>query len=318
VPDLQDLHVRHSCTFPCSPRCWAALRYTSAAHMPSSANARLKLDNVLVATDLSPASKMAMLYAISTARRHGSKLFIAHVVNSQSERTIMDGWRAGQTEVTGHFIGGRLDGIEHELLVRSGDVWPVLSQVISERGVDLIVVGTRGRTGVRKMILGSVAEDIFRQSSCPVLTVGPNLSGQDPEIAPQRILTPTGFAQQSLVAVRYAVLLAQNLHASVALLNVVTDPGSAADEGRVRQEREGRLRTLIPNDVHLPAPPCFFVEFGSAPEKILSTASQWNANLVVLGLRHVEEGSRGESTWARAYEIVRRATCPVLTIRLPG
>ncbi len=87
-----------------------------------------------------------MLYATSIAQRHGSKLLIAHVVNSQSETTIMDAWRAGQTEVTDHFIAGRLDGIEHELLVRSGDVWPVLSQVISERGVDLVVVGTRGRT----------------------------------------------------------------------------------------------------------------------------------------------------------------------------
>lgn len=288
--------------------------------MPSSTNVRLKLDNVLVATDFSPTSKMAMLYASSIARRHGAKLLIAHVVSSKSERAIMDRWRTGQTEVTDQFIAGRLDGIEHELLVRSGDVWPVLSQMISEHRVDLVVVGTSGRTGVRKIILGSVAQDIFRQSPCPVLTVGPNTSGQDPQIGPERILAPTGFAPQSLLAVRYAVLLAQDLHSSLALLHVVTDLKEVIpeEEVRIRKEREARLRVLIPDEVNLASPPAFFVEFGSATEKILATASAWNANLIVLGLRHVEESSRGESTWAKAYEIVRQAGCPVMTIRVPG
>jgi hypothetical protein len=61
----------------------------------------------------------------------------------------------------------------------------------------------------------------------------------------------------------------------------------------------------------------FFVEFGLVPEKILQTAAIWKANLIVLGLRHVEEGSRGETTWAKAYEIVCKASCPVLTVRGP-
>src|SRR5262249_18341757 len=286
--------------------------------MSPNTSDRVKVESVLVATDFTPASKMAMLYAMSIARRHRSKLLITHVVNSQSESAIMDGWRAGQSEVTDHFVGGRLDGIDHELLVKSGGVWPVLAQLISERGVNLVVVGTRGRTGVRKFILGSVAEDIFRQSSCPVLTVGPNLVGQDPDLAPQRILTPTGFARHSLVAVKFALLLAQDLRSSIALMHVVTDPAaSGANKEQARQEREARLQTLIPEDAQLASPPTFFVEFGSAAEKIVSTAMEWNANLIMLGLRHVEEESRGESTWARAYEIVRQASCPVLTIRLP-
>ncbi len=287
--------------------------------MPNDTNVRLKLDTVLVATDFSSASKMAMAYATSIARRHRSKLLIAHVVGSQSEKAVMDGWRAGQTEVTEYVIAGRLEGIEHQLVVKSGDVWPVLAQMVSEYGVDLIVVGTHGRTGVRKLILGSVAENIFRQSPCPVLTIGPN-TDQDPQIGTERILTSTGFAPHSQLAVRYAVLLAQELHSSLALLHVVTEPGEidTAERGRLKKEREARLRALVPGDVQLSAPPCFFVEFGSATERILAIASEWNAKLIVLGLRHVEEGSRGESTWARAYEIVRQAGCPVMTIRVPA
>ena len=80
-------------------------------------NFQLKLDNVLVATDFSSSSKMAVLYATSIARRHASKLFVTHVVGSQSEAAFMDGWRAGQTEMTDQLIAHRLDGIRYELLV---------------------------------------------------------------------------------------------------------------------------------------------------------------------------------------------------------
>ncbi len=291
-------------------------RQISLRNMSTCSNVRLKLDNVLVATDFSPASKSAMCYAMSIARAHGSTLLITHVVNSQSENTIMDAWRAGQAEVMEHFIRHRLDGIEHELLVRSGDVWPVLAELTAERAIDLVVIGTHGRTGVRKFVLGSVAEKIFRQCSCPVLTVGPNVSEQDTQAGPERILAPTGFAAHSLRGIEYAVLLAEDLHAALGIMHVVTEAGDTPSEV-ISRARENRLRSLIPDDVHLASPPHVFVEFGSATEKVLLTASTWKANLIVLGLHHVEQDSRNQITWAKAYEIVCRSVCPVITIRAP-
>ncbi len=288
--------------------------------MPSyNPTLRLKLDNVLVATDFSSASKMSVLYATSIARLHGSRLFVTHVVGSRSEKALMDGWSAGRAEIMDHLLANRLDGIQHELLVRSGDIWAVLSHLITEYEIDLVVVGTRGRTGVLKFILGSVAQSIFRQAPCPVLTVGPSIADQDPEMGPERILTATGFAPHSLLAVRYALRLAQDLHSCLALLHVVTDSSQVSGEAKdgTREERLARLRTLISSDVRLPSEPVLFVEFGSAAEKILETAARWKANLIVLGLRHVEEASRGETTWAKAYEIVSKASCPVLTVRGP-
>jgi nucleotide-binding universal stress UspA family protein len=278
---------------------------------------QLKLDNVLVATDFSAASKVAVLYATSIARRHRSKLFVTHVVSSRSEKALMDGWRVGQAEITDHLLANRLDGIQYELLVRSGDIWAVLSHLITEHEIDLVVVGTRGRTGVLKFILGSVAQSIFRRAPCPVLTVGPSIADQDPEMRFERVLTATGFAPHSLLAVRYALRLAQDLHSCLALLHVVTDPSQVSGEAKdaTREERLARLRTLISSNVRLPSEPVLFVEFGSAAEKILETAARWKANLIVLGLRHVEEASRDETTWAKAYEIVCKASCPVLTVR---
>jgi len=275
----------------------------------------LKLDNILVATDFSPASEIATRFGIEIARRHGSKLLMVHVAGSQSEKPLMDAWRAGQSEIMDHFIAGRLTGIEHELLVKPGDVWGVLSELIAERTIDLVVVGTRGRTGVWKFIMGSVAERIFRLAPCPVLIVGPS-SSQDPKSGPPRILVPTGFAQQSLYAVRYAVWLAEQLGSALAVLHVVTDAErlSSNERTRIGNERLKRLRALIPEDARLPSAPEFFVEFGPATDQILATSSAWSPNLVVLGLRHAKE-VLGETSQAKAYEIICKAPCPVLTVR---
>jgi len=119
--------------------------------------------------------------------------------------------------------------------------------------------------------------------------------------------------------VRYAIGLAQNLHASIALLHVVTEASEFPEDAKSRTatDRVEKLHTLIPANVSLASEPLLLVEFGPAPEKILQTAAAWNANLIVLGLRNVQEASTGKATWARAYEIVSKANCPVLTVRGP-
>jgi nucleotide-binding universal stress UspA family protein len=59
----------------------------------------------------------------------------------------MEGWRAGQAEITEHLLADRLDSIQYELIVRSGDIWRVLSKLIAERGIDLVVVESSGPMG---------------------------------------------------------------------------------------------------------------------------------------------------------------------------
>src|ERR1700756_5097701 len=99
--------------------------------MPEThASLDVRLDSVLVATDFSTVSKQAVLYATAIARRHNSKLFIAHVVTSRSESALMDGWRAGQAEIIEQLLANRLDVVRHELMVKAGQVGEVLAQVI--------------------------------------------------------------------------------------------------------------------------------------------------------------------------------------------
>ncbi len=278
----------------------------------------LKLDSVLMATDFSAASKAALIYATAIARRNHSKLFVVHVSSSHSKTKVMDAWRTLQTELMDQFLAGRLKGVEDKPLVKSGDVQTVLSDLIAEYGIDLVVLGTRARTGIWNILLGSsVAESILRNACCPVLTVGPNVLDKATETGPQRILVPTGFAPQSLYAVAYSSWLAERLKASMALLHVVTDRPPAHEEERVRSERLERMRATVSVEQHGRLQPEFLVEFGSVTEKILDTAARWKADLIVLGVHNVDEAPISDTTWAKASEILRSASCPVLTVRLP-
>lgn len=276
----------------------------------------MKLDNILVATDFSSASKTALFYATAVARHHRSKLFVVHVASSQSKRDTMDAWRTLQAEMMEHFLADRLMGVQQELMVKSGEARTELAQLVGDYGIDLVVLGTRGRTGIWKFLLGSsVSESVRQQVHCPVLTVGPNVGGEDPDSWPQRILIPTGFAPQSRFAIKYGSWLAERLRPSLALLHVVTDQVEERNRERLRNERLERLRAAVaakPEEVQ----PEFLIEFGTISEKVLETSIRWKADLVVLGVHGGDEAPDSETTMTKATEIVRLATCPVLTTRL--
>ena len=121
----------------------------------------------------------------------------------------------------------QLQGVPHEVLFGVGDVWKVLSRLIGEHDVDLILVGTHGRTAARKLLMGSVAEKIFRQATCPVLIVGPNVPGmKNGGRQFQRILFATDFSKDSLAALPYAVSLTEEDQSQLALLHVVEQPSA--------------------------------------------------------------------------------------------
>jgi len=242
-------------------------------------------------------------------------MFLANVVSSRNENTVMDAWRAGQAEVTRHLIADHLDGVQYELAVRQGEIWDALSGLIAAKDVTLVVVGTRGRTGVRKLVLGSVAESIFRKAPCPVISVGPNVSSEHAARTADRILVATGLAAHSTHAVPFGVKLATTLHSTIALVNVVTRVDPKDSHETVERDRQRILEGLLPSEARPDSAPAFFVEFGPAAEQIVRAAARWKASLIVLGLREVEETSRKETTWATAYEIISRAGCPVLTLR---
>jgi universal stress protein A len=140
------------------------------------AGKRIAINSVLFATDLSPHSNAALPYALAIAHQFGARLYGAHVLSSDDYLFVApEAWPAHvqREEQLQQAAVARLEqqlrGVPHKALSGVGDVWDVLFRLIDEHDIDLLVVGSRGHTGARKLFLGSIAEKIFRQASCPVL-----------------------------------------------------------------------------------------------------------------------------------------------------
>lgn len=278
--------------------------------------------NILLATDFGPITQAALHYSLAIARRYGATVYLVHVVppdifqfgGSEAKTTLDDAWREAQRHMTDLLIGGHLHGVQHKVLVEQGNVWEVLSAKVEELGVDLLVIGTHGRSRLGKLLLGSVAEEIFRQATCPVLMVGPKAPGPKGQ-GLQRILFCTGFSHHSLQAGAFAISMAQHQGAELVLLHVHTgETASAAEREQLRKTGCERLAELVPTDVPLTAPPKCVVEFGPAAERILAVAHEYEPTLIVMGVRQ-PVGFARRLKWATAYEVVSHAPCPVLTVR---
>jgi nucleotide-binding universal stress UspA family protein len=290
------------------------------------AGKRIALKNVLFATDFSPCSNAALPYALAIARQYGAKLFGAHVLPSEDYLFVAPNAWPGyvrQEEELQQEASARLEeqirAVPHEVLSGIGDVWNVLSRLIGKHDIDLIVVGTHGRTGARKLVMGSVAEKIFRQAACPVLTVGPNVVRQQKSVAEfNQILLATDFGEESVAAAPYAISLAQEHQAHLSLLHVLEQP----HVGTVDLESNSdflvrRLQELVPKDAELWCHPEYFVQFGLPAERILQFSATHGTDLIVMGVRptHGTVSTVTHLAHTTAQHIVAHATCPVLTVR---
>ena len=279
----------------------------------------IEIRNILLATDFDPITESALHYSLAIARRYNAKIYLVHVVRpdlfGDTRSTMDDAWREAQRHMTDLLIAGHLQGVAHQVMVEQGEVWPVLSAKIAELRIDLLVIGTHGRSRLGKLLLGSVAEEIFRQSECPVMMVGPKAPGPSGK-GVQKILFCTGFSAHSLHAGSYALSLAEHQGAELILLHVISEEPPAAEKERVRQAAVARLAGLVPADAKLPQPPKCLVEFGSAAERILAVAGQEQPGVIVMGVRQ-PVGFARRLKWATAYAVVTDAACPVLTVRSP-
>jgi nucleotide-binding universal stress UspA family protein len=291
------------------------------------ARTRIQFKNVLFATDFSPAADAAAPVAAELAKRYGAKLYALHVrppvVNPATPPLTWRGLEeAAKIEDEQHrkVLSNAFTGIRPEVLIREGDLRLNLLAAIEENNVDLMVVGTRGRSGIKKFVLGSVAEEILREMTCPVLTVGPNaLQTGKPSGEIARILFATDFSPESNAAAPYAVSLAEECQAHLTMLHVIGEPksGEFVQPAELVNSSVRLLRNLVPGEAELWCVPEYVVEHGAAAEKILEVAARQKAELIVLGVRQ-PSGFPGAATHlpiAITHKVVSHATCPVLTVR---
>ena len=221
---------------------------------------------------------------------------------------------------------GALAGIQHKFTVRRGELWPELREIIRQENADLLVVGTHGRHGIAKLFFGSIAEQIFRQADCPVLTFGPYSNDRpwfETSFTRRTFLFATDFGPASLHGLPQAIAAANQFGAKLAFLSIVPAAPSHTDEGVRNDPADARRRTLerlteLADNAGLELRPELYVEFESGQpvsEKILETADKLRADLIIMGLHYsAYAGMISRLDLATTYEVVCAANSPVLTI----
>ncbi len=297
--------------------------------MPTTiAPPRIKLETILFATDLSPAAQSALSYALGLARHYGAVLYSVTVLPHLPfvEAPLPDPEQTklfARQELAALVASESFKGIKHNELVREGEVPEVLSELVRGYGIDLIVISTGGRTGLKKLLLGSVAEEIFRTAGCPVLTVGPHVIPFEIDGKLRHILYATDFGPESVHALPYALSLAEENQARLTLLHVAPEPGVALtepepgimpvlDPSEVVASNEKQLRALIPAEIQLWHEPEYLVQFGPAAETILQIGAQ-DVDMIVLGAKRPAALTKHLGAGV-AYTVACQALGPVLTV----
>jgi nucleotide-binding universal stress UspA family protein len=286
-----------------------------------------------MATDFSDASRNALRYAAAIAGFNGARLYIVHVVSGAGYAMVpaaeVQGAGLAASDLKG-LLNNLADAgeslpIEVALIARQGDTAAELDELVREDKIDLIVVGTHGRTGFSKLTLGSVAEKVFRKASCPVLTVGPNSPADWPERelgAEKAILFATDFGNASLAALPYAASIANRSRSKLVVLHVqgpVLESRASSifgDDTLPEELRCAALRQLqevLPEELGIE--PELQVTVGLPVDGILSEAARTSAGLIVLGINRRSLLVPAGHLPSTAYGVVIQARCPVLTVR---
>jgi nucleotide-binding universal stress UspA family protein len=290
---------------------------------------RLALKNILFLTDFSEPSEVAIPFAVAIAREYEAKVHALHVMTPvplayatpESTAAVIDGLEEG-AQVEMQRVDSQFVGVAHDTMtVRGESVWSSVQKILSDRQIDLLIVGTHGRTGAMKLLLGSVAEEIFRRASVPVLTIGPSVrKGAHGGGRFHRVLFATDFTPEAQAAAPYAISMAQENEARLLLLHVMRDPNPKAAEKRAQDSVAHvmhELYEIVPQAAELWCRPEATVRFGNPMDRILEAAKELDADLIVLGVRDAA-GRLGAATHLErttAHKVVAHAACPVLTVR---
>lgn len=288
---------------------------------------RLSLKNILVPTDFSPASRAALPFAQALAQTYGSTILLAHAIAPEPHRQIVTDhvpeedavvWLDARLKLDDFQRGSGFAGISCKTLLDRGDVRDVIPEMIEEQKIDLVVLGTHGRHGVSKIVLGSEAEKIYRTAPCPVLVVGPKVEHAETWKLRQILCpidTSEGPKEDPQPVLHYALSLAEEHQAKFILMQAVPLVPWQHQED-VAQSSRSALEELIPEQSKDWCSPDYVVRWDYPPEAIVREAEKREVDLIVMSVHRSHAGSRSHLPWPIASEVISHARCPVLTIRV--
>lgn len=297
---------------------------------------RRRIDRILCAIDLSPVSVDLVSYAARIASEFGAVLYICHIIDLPTvsvygeavfdplvdQQRFMD---VAQREIEN--LAGDLK-VEWEPVVRIGHTTEEITKEVIDRAVDLVIGATHGRTGIKRLFLGSVTERLIRALPCPFLVLralAADSSRRTPNPYPyKKILVGCDFSSDSEAAFDFSLSLAQEFESELHLVHVVepiayreffrfqTAGRDGLDAG-FSESIEKKLVSMVPDDALNWCTLKTAVLVGKPYAEIVGYAEKNSIDLIALGVRGhgmVEEILIGSTT----DRVIRRASCPVLSV----
>jgi nucleotide-binding universal stress UspA family protein len=298
----------------------------------------IEFRRVLCAVDLSEVSVRALAYAGAIATWYGARLTALHVVPTFEPVEVRAGALFDPVRILQPMpreevlerLGEALEaaGIAPGEATAAAGAGPAAETIVDQAvagNADLLVMGTHGRSGFDRLLLGSVAEKVLRRASCPVLTVPPHApASSTAQVTLRHIVCPVDFSPAALQAVGFALDLARRAKATVTMLHAIE--WLAEEEPRelvhfnvpefrrhLTESAHERLAALLGQEPAWQGVAEPLVAVGRAYREILRVAAEQGAELIVMGAR-----GRGEpeltTFGSTTQQVVRAASCPVLTV----
>jgi nucleotide-binding universal stress UspA family protein len=298
---------------------------------------RLILKNILCATDFSGPANYAIEYSVSLAKEFNSKLYLCHIIDLSSATLYGDTTFAFETQLVHmeEYAVERLKrlmdkhDIEWEPLVSTGNAADEVARLAKEKGVDIAITATRGHSGLKRLLLGSVTEHLMRTLPCPLLAVHKHEKYGDvpreQEITLKRVLIGCDFSPDSNLAFQYGLSLAQEYEAEVHLVHVLEPPvykdlPKAAEDAReiirknLHVQLKEKLEAMVPQEAFNWCKPKTMLLSGRPDQELIKYADVQGVDLIVLGVTGhglVESLFVGSTT----ERVMRKAPCAVLSVR---
>jgi len=259
--------------------------------------------------------------------RYGATLYTVSVVSSEITYDVQppDPFYLRHTaekkmaKIAGSGVFG---GIKHHELIKEGfeSVSKVLLGLIDSLQIDLILLGMHGRSGIKKLVFGSVAEEIVNCAPCSVLTVGPEVPPKMiSELKLGEILCATDLQPGSARVLLYALELAADDNAHLTLLHVLKMPTDSPPEHKKAQRGIAmkQLVQLLPPETSSSLEAQSIVEFGAPQERIPKIAEDLRADLIVMGPHHtLHPRISAHLPWAMLHQVLSHPRCPVLRVQI--
>lgn len=297
----------------------------------------ITLERILCPVDFSDFSRRALAHALALARWYEARVEVLHVVALEPAAVYAEyPGPMGLESVSAGPLSAELDRFVEPY--RSRDVaietslqeGHIVNQILHEARAmpaDLIVIGSHGRGGFERFVLGSVTEKVLRKATCRVLTVPPRVEGAPHEgpVVFSRILCPVDFSPSSIKALDYALSVAEEAGAELFVLHAIEglhgealtaypDFNVARFVEQTESEALARLRQAIPDEARTWCTPHELVASGKAYEEILRVARERDIHLIVIGV-HGRSAVNLMLFGSTTHQVVRQATCPVITLR---